>query len=50
MNPEIFREYDIRGVADKDLTMRLWSPWGVLWGPICNEKAATDSRWEEIAA
>jgi phosphomannomutase/phosphoglucomutase len=62
MNPEIFREYDIRGIADKDLKDEVVVTLGRAVGTYLQRqgcknltlgrdcRAARTSRWEEIAA
>jgi phosphomannomutase/phosphoglucomutase len=43
MNPEIFREYDIRGVADRDLTSPVVELLGCAFGSYIGEKSITQA-------
>ena len=50
MNSSVFREYDIRGLAEKDFDKEFALLLGKVHGTIISEKAASGSRWVETAA
>ena len=50
LKPTIFREYDIRGIADTELLDADVADLGTALGTYCSARAASASTWAAIAA